>query len=63
MKNYQTLNTTSDSRTYKLTQKRILTNTEGKCWFCGPHTGCNYRNKRNRSWKNYRKTQYKGVIK
>jgi len=48
---------TEDSREYKMAMRDILTN----CPLCKPHRGCNRKHHREdwRSWKNYRKTQYK----
>lgn len=46
----------SHSRTYKL----IVLNYKRGCSICGPHTGCNgITKKEDRSWKKFRKTQYK----
>jgi hypothetical protein len=46
----------TDSRTYKL----VELNYKRGCPICGPHTGCNGTTKKeDRSWKKFRKTQYK----
>ena len=58
MKN--SIKTTTDSRTYKLMQRKIIADMIGGCWICGPHQGCNYSfYKKSRSWKRFRKTQWK----
>ena len=63
MKARELSKTTTDSRTYKLLQKRILYKDEGLCWYCGLHSGCNrYSYRVERSWKNYRKAQYRNKI-
>ena len=50
------LETTSDSRTYKMTMRSQVLG----CPICGPNSGCNYRGKRKqRNWKQFRKTNYK----
>jgi hypothetical protein len=60
MKDRELSKTTTDSRTYKLLQKRILYKDEGLCWYCGLHSGCNSSSmNRNNNWKRYRKVQYK----
>lgn len=50
---------TVDNRTYK----SVLKDAKDLCPYCPPHQGCNYpRGKKSpdkRSWKNFRKTQYK----
>ena len=57
----QKLETTTNSREYKIILRKVLDNNEGLCPICGPHTGCNFFKKYrpNRNWKEYRKTQWK----
>ena len=63
MKNYDVLESTNNSRVYRMTQQRIISLEENKCFFCGPHSGCNsWRKYGDRSWKRFRKTQYKNVM-
>ena len=52
----KTLKYTTDSRVYKMTKRKM----EISCPICSPNRGCNrMRNFYNRSWKHYRKTQWK----
>jgi len=56
MRNSKKLTETTNSRVYKL----VRLNYAKGCPICGPHSGCNStRSKDDRSWKNFRKTQYK----
>lgn len=50
---------TDNSREYKLARRFR----ETICGYCRPHRGCNKTSAswKNRSWKSYRKTQYKGI--
>lgn len=59
MRTIDCLHGTADSRTYKML-RRIYTL---QCSYCRPHRGenVNYRDFRRRSWKEYRKRQYKNV--
>ena len=66
MKYYNITKTTTSSRNYKLAKKRIIERLGNRCFHCGPYSGCNWwrtNHRATRSWKNYRKTQYKGIIK
>ncbi len=56
MRNSKKLTETTDSKTYKINLKSF-----GRgCPICGPRSGCNsVSSKDDRSWKNFRKTQYK----
>lgn len=59
LKNHELLKTTTDSRTYRMAQRAKVTG----CPFCGPHSGCNWRPSQwDRSWKKFRKTQYKNLL-
>ena len=58
------LGTTTNSRAYKMLLKRKLISYQGKCFYCPPNGGCNgamgnYYYRKNRNWKNNRKTQWK----
>jgi hypothetical protein len=55
MKAKQTLQTTTNSRTYKLVMRGIYFG----CPICGPHSGCNSNFNKQRNWKKFRKTKYK----
>jgi hypothetical protein len=57
----ETLETTTNSRVYKLLKRIKLDKYEGLCPICGPHTGCNFFKKHRgiKNWKEYRKTQWK----
>ena len=62
MKNKKEKKTTTNSRVYNLIYKKSLAKIQGLCNFCPPHSGCNYWNSgshETRSWKYYRKTQWK----
>lgn len=61
MKN-ETMNTTTNSRIYKLLLKKYLSSNEGLCPICSPHKGCNYWNngKPHKNWKYFRKNKWKG---
>lgn len=48
---------TDDSRTYK----RLRNNSVSVCPICSPHKGCNRMWDYERSWKEYRKTQWKTI--
>ncbi|MDG1949658.1 MAG: hypothetical protein P8J32_02430 [bacterium] len=53
---------TTNSREYKITRFSKIASNEGLCDYCPPNKGCNsWRGGRkpNRSWKEYRKTQWK----
>lgn len=47
-----------DSYTYKISRRRYISKTTGKCSFCPPH-GIENASKKQKSWKKQRKTQYK----
>lgn len=53
----KTLKYTTDSRVYKMTKRKTIL----KCDYCPPNKGCNSRWRRgqSKSWKRYRKTQWK----
>jgi hypothetical protein len=55
----EVLDTTTNSRTYKI----VRATETGVCLYCGPHSGCNAysKNRPRRSWKKYRKHQWKGA--
>jgi hypothetical protein len=55
------LRTTTNSRVYKILNRKMLDNNEGLCPICGPHSGCNFWKKHRglRNWKEYRKTQWR----
>ena len=57
MKEKRTIDETTNSRTYKRLRNAIYSG----CPLCSPHKGCNrWTFKRDiRSWKEYRKTQWK----
>lgn len=57
----ETIKNTTHSNVYNKLLKRKLWNESGLCPLCGPHSGCNSRNKLHlpRNWKNYRKTKWK----
>ena len=58
----ETLETTTDNRVYKSLRWTKIANGRRLCEICGPHSGCNYWNKKrnnNRNWKKYRNKQYK----
>lgn len=63
MRRIEVLRTTTNSRTYKLTRRPYIAYFHGYCPYCPPNKGCNrYEGKkstRRKSWKYYRKTQYK----
>jgi len=55
MKIKKTLQETTDRKTY-----RSAANTgHGNCSLCSPNRGCNRNRKYDRSWKKYRKTQWR----
>lgn len=61
---YRVIDTTTDDRTYRSIKRLKLYESEGKCFWCTPHGGCNSRYNKwygrpNSSWKNYRVKQYK----
>jgi len=61
---FDVIETTTDDRTYRSIKRLRLYEIEGRCDRCPPHGGCNKKSHRHygsafRSWKNYRKTQYK----
>lgn len=60
-KNKQILERTTDNREYKITRNNQVSLDEGMCNYCPPHGGCNYwrKGKPQRSWKKYRKTQWR----
>lgn len=59
MKTKKVMNSTTNSRIYKLS-KRLYLDHFGLCSWCPPHGGCNWsRNNLQRSWKEHRKTQYR----
>ena len=47
--------TTTDSRVYRMRHRRIHTS----CDYCKPNRSENCRFKNSKTWKRYRKTQYK----
>lgn len=47
---------TTSNKEYKLTRRRTI---GVKCTYCHPHRGCNADNRHTRSWKCYRKNQYR----
>lgn len=57
----ENLETTTNSRVYKILKRKMLDKYEGLCPICGPHTGCNFWKKHRglRNWKEYRKTQWR----
>jgi hypothetical protein len=63
-KTKEELDSTTNSRIYKRLRKKYLSISKGLiyCEICGPNKGCNRRRKKidKRSWKKYRKTQWKG---
>jgi hypothetical protein len=62
MKDNREIKTTNNRYVYNRLYRHELEAKHGLCPFCGPHSGCNYwngMNKPSRSWKTYRKTQYK----
>lgn len=59
----ETLNTTTNSRIYKLLFRKYLLNVDGLCPICPPHRGCNYRRKKHqKNWKYFRKKQWKDPV-
>ena len=60
MSQHKVTETTTNSRTYRRARKIVLEN-EGliNCAWCPFHKGENTTRKDNRTWKRYRKTQYK----
>jgi hypothetical protein len=57
----ETINTTTNSRVYKLLLKHKLLNYYGLCPICPPHGGCNFRKQKIiRNWKQFRKNKWKG---
>jgi hypothetical protein len=61
MKSKEIIDSTTDSRIYKLAKRHFLMHTKGVCSRCHPRRGCNWGRSRfiKRSWKEYRKRQYK----
>jgi len=57
MKVKKMMSETDDSRTYK----RLKNNSVSSCHICSPHKGCNRMWDYERSWKEYRKTQWKTI--
>ncbi len=57
----ENLETTTNSRVYKILKRKMLDNYEGLCPICGPHSGCNFWKKHRgiKNWKEYRNTQWK----
>lgn len=56
--NKEEFDSTNISRVYKI----ILFYNVSGCPLCPPHKGCNrIKRKSNRSWKNFRQKQYKGL--
>jgi len=57
----ENLKTTTNSSVYNKLLRKKLSNDEGLCFICGPHSGCNYwkRYKGKINWKEYRKTQWR----
>lgn len=55
------LKTTTNKRVYKMLLRKLIYDKGGLCHYCGPHSGCNSNrgNKSHRSWKQYRKYQWK----
>jgi len=53
------IDTTTDSRTYKMARKQFLMQQSGRCIFCNPHRGCNKNWNPSKNWKRYRTTQWK----
>jgi len=58
MKTKQILNETDNGSVYRRVLRTYVSAKEGTCDRCRRGRGCN-RRITNRSWKNYRKTQYK----
>ena len=57
----ENLETTTNSRVYKILKRKMLGNYEGLCPICGPHSGCNFWKKHRgiKNWKEYRNAQWK----
>ena len=61
MKTKEVMNSTTDSRVYKIAHREQMEHTHGCCSRCHPRRGCNWSRSGvvKRNWKVYRKTQYK----
>jgi hypothetical protein len=62
MSKQEEFKTTTNRHVYNCLYKDELEAKHGLCPICPPHGGCNYwngMNKPTRSWKSYRKTQWK----
>ena len=55
MKRHEEFNTTTNRSVYNKIAKELYSS----CLYCGWHRGCNRIFRKERSWKEYRKTQYK----
>ena len=53
------IKTATNSRYYRMARRFSVLSEWGRCTLCAPHNGCNARNMSDRSWKNFRKTQWK----
>jgi len=56
-----TLNETGHRRVHKLLYRADINNQESLCHLCSPHKGCNsgFGKQYQRSWKKFRKKQWK----
>ena len=54
-KNKNTLHLTDNSKEYKMTKRKMTLG----CPHCPPNKGCNTNYNQDRSWKVYRKTQWR----
>ena len=52
---HEEFSTTTNKSVYNKIAKELYSD----CPYCGWHRGCNRRYRRDRSWKEYRETQYK----
>jgi len=59
MKVKKLLKETSNTTVFRRLFRKYTANKEGLCERCKRHSGCNAHFNKNRSWKNFRKTQYK----
>ena len=55
----EVMDRTADSRTYRLARRRYIATQFGGCDRCGPHRGENRKFKSDRSWKCYRRYQWR----
>lgn len=60
----ETLKTTTNRKVYKLLKRLAFYDDMGLCHYCGPHSGCNsnWKPRSSKSWKQYRKTQWKEKV-